>query len=120
MASPLAAAAACLRARFWSGQDNRLSKAVSSVGPLANPLFENRSGVVLIEFDHLHQLALGAIVASGQQRLHKLVSIGLGVDEDAFAGLTAAVGRPQRGRLASGARRVHPSVQVGLGERTPS
>src|ERR1700722_5151765 len=101
-ASPRAVAAPFLRPRSRGGQDNRLSKAASSVRSLTNPLFENGSGVVLIEFDHLHELALGAIVASGEQRLHELVSIGFGLDEDAFAGLTGAVRRPQCGRLASG------------------
>src|SRR4029077_859214 len=101
-ASLRAAAAPFLRPRSRGGQDRRLSKAVSSVRSLTNPLFENRSGVILIEFDHLQQLALGAIVASGEQGLHELVPIGTGLDEDAFAGLTGAVRRPQCGRLANG------------------
>src|ERR1700727_1090585 len=101
-ASPRVAAAPLLRPRSRGGQDSRLSKAVSSVRSLTNPLFENRSGVVLVEFDHLHELALGAVVASGEQGLHELVSIGFGLDEDAFAGLTGAVRRRQCGHLAGG------------------
>src|ERR1700689_4215441 len=109
-ASPRAAAAPFLRPRSRGGQDNRLSKAVSSVRSLTNPLFENRSGVVLIEFDHLHELALGTIVAAGEQRFHELVSIGGGLDEDALAGLAGPVRRPQRLRLdGGGAARVRQS-----------
>src|SRR6202789_3515841 len=100
-ASPRAVAVPFLRPCSRGGQDSRLSKAVSSVRSLTNPLFENRSGVVFIEFDHLQQLALGTIVAAREQRFHELVSIGVGLDEDAFAGLSA-VWRPQCGRLASG------------------
>src|SRR3984957_10557354 len=100
--SPRAVAVPFLRPCSRGGQDSRLSKAVSSVRSLTNPLFENRSGVVLVEFDHLHELALGAVVASGEQGLHELVSIGFGLDEDAFAGLTGAVRPPQCGHLASG------------------
>ena len=75
--------------------------------------------MVLIEFDHLHELALGTIVAPGEQRLHELVSIGVGLDEDAFAGLTAPSGAPNAGVWPAGrAARVRQS-RLGLGERTP-
>src|ERR1700733_13595298 len=119
-ASPRAVAAPFLRPCSRGGQDTRLSKAASSVRSLTNPLFENRSGVVLIEFDHLHELALGTIVASGEQRLHEFISIGVGLNEDAFPGLTVAVRRSQCGRLASGrAARIRQCGRAWGGERHP-
>src|SRR3984957_2107189 len=101
-ASPRAAETSFPRLGARDDRGSRQSKAVSSVRSLTDPLFEDRGGVILIEFDQLLQLALGTVVASREQRLHEFVLIGTGLDEDALAGLTVAAWRPQCGRLASG------------------
>ena len=55
--------------------------------------------MILVEVDQFLQPALGTIVAPREQRLHEFVSTGVGLDEDAFAGLT--VRSPQCGRLGA-------------------
>src|SRR5271154_955673 len=105
-ASRRAVAAPLLRPRARDDRGSRQSIAVSSVRSLTNPLFEDRGGVILVEFDQLHELALGAVVAPREQRLHEFVMARVGLDEDAFARLAGAIRRPQCGRLTSCAARV--------------
>ena len=73
--------------------------------------------MVLIEVDQLLQLALWTVVAPREQRLDERVVARVGLDENAFAGLTVSVRRAERGRLQLAAR--DPRAEA-PGERTPS
>src|ERR1700722_14648157 len=75
MASPRAEGAPFPRERARDDRGSRQSIAVSSIRSLTNPLFGERGGGILLEFDQLLQLALGTVVTSREQRLHEFVLI---------------------------------------------